>query len=150
MGDWIIALCTVLGALLYLYADAQLGAGTTDAVGPTVFPAVIGVGLLLSGLLLMVEIRRRRPAAAPAAAAPGGHHRLLLLAMAAWTLIYYFAFEPVGYPIATVVYLFPMLAYFNRGRWITNALVAIGFTLVAYVLFAKMLKVAIPAGLLPL
>jgi putative tricarboxylic transport membrane protein len=153
MGDWALAGVTIIGAAIYLYFATQLPPGGLDDIGPGAFPTIIGAGLLLAGFLLVFETLRKQRAAAVAAgtAMPpdreGRRHQFILIGMLAWTAVYYYAFEPVGYLIATVLFLFPMLAYFNRNRWITNALVAIGFTLVAYVLFAKVLKVVLPAGL---
>ena len=68
--------------------------------------------------------------------------------MTAWTALYYFAFERVGYVVATVVYMFALLAFFNRGRWWVNAASAAGFTLAAYLLFTSFLQVALPRGIL--
>ena len=72
--------------------------------------------------------------------------RRILAAMTAWTALYYFAFERVGYLVATVVYMFALLAFFNRGRWWVNAACAAGFTLAAYLLFTSFLQVALPRG----
>jgi putative tricarboxylic transport membrane protein len=74
--------------------------------------------------------------------------RRMLVAMAAWTLVYYVAFEPAGYVLATAVYLIGLLSVLNRGRWIVNLAVTLGFTVVSYIVFAKLLGVALPSGVL--
>ena len=148
MGDWVLAVCTAIGAVVYLNADSklpQLQVG--DPMGPQVFPALIGIGLLGSALLLMAEAwRKQRPAAAtphdPAARA----HQLILAGMVLWTALYYFAFEPLGYLLSTLVYMFGLLACFNRGRWLVNAACAVGFTLAAYAVFTGFLQVVLPQG----
>jgi hypothetical protein len=49
MRDWVLAGCAVIGALIYLYADSQLPlVRIGDPLGPKIFPAIIGGGLLLS------------------------------------------------------------------------------------------------------
>src|ERR1700719_939604 len=137
MGDWVLAICTAIGAVVYLNADSklpQLQVG--DPMGPQVFPALIGIGLLGSALLLMAETWRKRrlagttPPPDPTARA----HLVILVGMVLWTALYYFAFEP--------------LACFNRGRWWVNAACAVGFTLVAYGVFTRFLQVALPQGVL--
>jgi putative tricarboxylic transport membrane protein len=154
MGDWVLAICTAIGAVVYLYSDSklpQLQVG--DPMGPQVFPALIGVGLLASALLLMAETWRKHRAA-PALSQPdpdqGGKdlrtHQLILLGMVLWTALYYLAFEPLGYLISTLVYMFVLLACFNRGRWLVNAACAVGFTLAAYAVFTRFLQVALPQG----
>jgi putative tricarboxylic transport membrane protein len=143
----------MIGALVYLYADAQLpSVAIGDPLGPKVFPALVGLGLLASGLLLLLETRRKRAAVAkaPPADPEERRHRVILVVMALWTVAYYTAFEPVGYIISTVVYLLGLLAYFNRGRHVANIAIAVGFTGVAYAIFSKFLGVAMPQGLIDL
>jgi putative tricarboxylic transport membrane protein len=154
MADWVLAICTAIGAVVYLYSDSklpQLQVG--DPMGPQVFPALIGIGLLGSALLLMVETwRKHRPAGADPRPDPDqGHkesraHRLILVGMVLWTAIYYLAFEPLGYLLSTLLYMFVLLACFNRGRWFVNAACAVGFTLAAYAVFTRFLQVALPQG----
>jgi putative tricarboxylic transport membrane protein len=153
VGDVLLGISVIIGAAIYLYADANLPVLQNGGpMGPQAFPALIGVGLLLSGLLLLGETWRRRRVAAAAAAIPADpierRSRRILLAMTVWTALYYFAFERVGYLVATVVYMFALLAFFNRGRWWMNAACAAGFTLVAYLLFTSFLQVALPRGIL--
>ena len=149
MTDWVLAICTAIGAVVYLNADSklpQLQVG--DPMGPQVFPALIGIGLLGSALLLMAETwRKRRPAEAAAFDADARTHQLILVGMVAWTALYYFAFEPLGYLLSTLIYTFVLLACFNRGRWLVNAACAVGFTLAAYGVFTRFLQVALPQGM---
>ena len=97
MRDWVLAGCAVIGALIYLYADSQLPlVRIGDPLGPKIFPAIIGGGLLLSGLLLMLETYRKRQPVVPArrapssqASAPAPQDRQrpgVLLGMLAWTV----------------------------------------------------------------
>ena len=151
MRDKVLAGCVILGAIVYLFADFTAPArGYSDPVGPTVFPALVGAGLLASGVLLLYESRKRTriAGAAPPHSTEGNGHRLLLLGMAVWTALYYFSFESVGYLVVTPLYMFPMLAYFNRGKWLINTLISLGFALAIYVVFAKILQVSLPKGLL--
>jgi putative tricarboxylic transport membrane protein len=149
MADWILAVCTAIGAVVYLNADSklpQLQVG--DPMGPQVFPALIGIGLLGSALLLMAETWRthRRAGAHPQPDPAARAHRLILVGMVAWTALYYSAFEPLGYLLSTLLYMFVLLACFNRGRWFVNAACAVGFTLAAYAVFTRFLQVALPQG----
>jgi putative tricarboxylic transport membrane protein len=152
VGDVVLGVGVIIGAAVYLYADANLPVLQNGGpMGPQAFPALIGIGLLVSGLLLFGETWRRRRAAA-AVAVPADpverQSRRILAAMTAWTALYYFAFERAGYVAATVVYMFALLAFFNRGRWWVNAGCAAGFTLAAYLLFTSFLQVALPRGIL--
>ena len=153
MADWILAVCTAIGAVVYLNADSklpQLQVG--DPMGPQVFPALIGIGLLGSALLLMAETWRKHRAAAEPRPDPdlgakeARAHRLILAGMVLWTALYYLAFEPLGYLLSTLLYTFVLLACFNRGRWLVNVACAVGFTLAAYAVFTRFLQVALPQG----
>ena len=152
MGDVLLGVCVIIGAAVYLFADANLPVLQNGGpMGPQAFPALIGIGLLVSGLLLFGETwRRRRTAAAVAVPADPieKQSRRILAAMTAWTALYYFAFERAGYLVATIIYMFALLAFFNRGRWWVNAACAAGFTLAAYLVFTSFLQVALPRGIL--
>jgi putative tricarboxylic transport membrane protein len=158
MRDWVLAGCAVIGAVIYLYADSQLPlVRIGDPLGPKIFPAIIGGGLLLSGLLLMLETYRKRQqivsvSAAPAAMqphAPADRQRPgVLICMLAWTVVYYFAFEPVGYLVSTVIFLLGLLTMFHRRKPLTNLAVALGFTAVIYTIFTQLLHVPMPQGVL--
>jgi putative tricarboxylic transport membrane protein len=152
MKDRLLAVCAVLGALIYLFADAQIPTPViSDPLGPKVFPALIGIGLLGSGLLVYLDSIKKRAVASGESAGSGANPnkpRLLLLAMAVWTVAYYTAFEPVGYILSTVIYLFGLLLYFNPKRYLKNAIISALFTAAAYAVFAKFLGVSMPAGLL--
>jgi putative tricarboxylic transport membrane protein len=153
MSDWILAVCTIIGALGYLYAASQLPEHSIgDPLGPTIFPAIIGLGLLGSGLLLMLETYNKRQAAtavaAPAESSEGRPRQLILVGVFLWTAMYYVAFEPVGYIISTIVFLMGLLSYFHRGKNLINIAVAVGFTAFAFTLFDQFLGVSMPPGLL--
>jgi len=153
VGDVLLGVCVIIGAAVYLHADADLPVLQNGGpMGPQAFPALVGIGLLASGLLLLGETWRRRRTAGVGATVPADpierRSRAILAAMTAWTGLYYFAFERAGYVVATVVYMFALLAFFNRGRWLVNAASAAGFTLAAYMLFTSFLQVALPRGIL--
>jgi putative tricarboxylic transport membrane protein len=118
--------------------------------------------MLGSGLLLAWETWRKqmnpdsaappepRPADGTAPAASGQRRHLVLLAMAAWTALYYAAFEPVGYIVSTMIYLSALLFYFHRVNPLINLAYAAAFTAVAYLLFVDFLQVVLPWGILQL
>jgi putative tricarboxylic transport membrane protein len=159
MADWVLAAFVVTGALIYLRAAMSLEKlQVGDALGPQVFPAIVAICMLVSGLLLAWETWRRQTnpdGAAPITpnsglAAPAAQRRqhFVLVAMAAWTALYYVAFEPVGYIFSTLVYLSALLIYFHRVNPLINLGYAAAFTAVAYLLFTNFLQVVLPAGIL--
>jgi putative tricarboxylic transport membrane protein len=163
MADFVLSVFVVTGALIYLRAALSLERlQVGDALGPQVFPAIVALCMLGSGFLLAWETWRKRtnpdrtapPEAKPgdgtAHAATGHRQHLVLFAMAAWTALYYAAFEPVGYIVSTMIYLSALLFYFHRVNPLINLACAAAFTAVAYVLFTDFLQVVLPSGILQL
>jgi putative tricarboxylic transport membrane protein len=158
--DAVLIVCVLAFAAAYLWADSLLPASSLgDPLGPRVFPALVGGGLLLSAVLMVVEMVAKSRAVAPAEPAPATddahdahdgptsrHSALALLGTAAWTAAYYVTLERAGYLIGTVVFLGGLLSYFNRGRYWTNAIVAVAFTLIVDALFTHVLGTPMPEG----
>jgi len=152
MTDRVILVCTVIVAIVYLYATTLIPSlEIGDPLGPKAFPRLLGIFLLIGAGVLFLEMWKERQGKAtrPAAAAPPDlRHLWVLAAVVAWTGAYYIVFEKAGYVIATAVYLFALMAWFNRGRWLMNALVAALFSALSYAMFLK-LDVNLPKGVLP-
>lgn len=156
-ADRLLAICVICGALAYLSADALLPVMRIgDPLGPRAFPALIGSGLIVSGLLLLLETRRKRcmqrAGEEPEIVSPPVNKKrlLILCAMVAWTALYYGSFEFLGYLLATMLFLLGLLSYFHRGHHVVNIAVAVGFTIIIDLLFSQFLGVPMPTGLLPI
>lgn len=158
-GDIGLAVCVFAVAAVYLVLDMQLPeVRLSDPLGPKAFPALVGVGLIASALLLLLETRGKRKARPNAEARKAAAHvesaprvqPTVLIGMVVWAVIYYTCFEPVGYLISTSVFMFGLLCYFNRKRHLINICVAVGVALLFDLLFSKLLGVPMPTGLLPI
>lgn len=143
----IVAFCVVL-AIGYFYATSTIQAPELgDPLGPRAFPILLGIALLIAAGLLLVEHLRRRGTATEEEA-PIRWQPKVVFGVSAWLAIYYAVFTTLGYVIATTLFLLPLMAYFNRGRWVANASSAVIFSATSYGLFA-VLGVQLPRGLLP-
>ena len=155
MADRVIFVCTLLLAGVYLYATEQLPTlEIGDPLGPKAFPRLLGAGLLLAAVLLFFEIVKDRKAVAANApranaAANRGNSTWVVAAVAVWTLLYFLVFERLGYVVATTLYLIPLMAYFNKGKWTANVVTAVLFCIISYFLFGKVLSVNVARGVLP-
>ncbi len=57
-GDVWLAFCVIALAAVYLYMDMRLPeVRLSDPLGPKAFPALVGVGLIASALVLLLEGR---------------------------------------------------------------------------------------------
>lgn len=154
MADRIIFACTLLLAGVYFWATAQIPSlELGDPLGPKAFPRMLGAGLLIAAFMLLLEIlrnRKKEKAAPPAAAAPWERHQWVMPAVAGWTALYVLVFEPLGYMLATAIYLLALTAYFNRGRWLMNVLTSVLFSVGSYFSFTLILGVTLARGIIPL
>ncbi|HSD99321.1 MAG TPA: tripartite tricarboxylate transporter TctB family protein [Burkholderiales bacterium] len=152
MADRIILACTILVAVVYLYATTLIPSlEIGDPLGPKAFPRLIGIALLIAAGMLALEMwrERGRDAAAGAGAALFDPRVVKVLAVVVfWAGVYYATLEVLGYVLATSAFLFPLMAWFNRGKWLANALSAVAFAALTYWLFVA-LDVRLPRGLLP-
>ena len=149
--DRVILICTVAIAVIYLWASTQIPTlEIGDPLGPKAFPRLLGVALLLAAGLFGFELWKDRAKKAPAASAPVFDRQVMpvLAAVVAWTAAYYFVFNELGFVISTSIFLLPLMAFFNRGKWIANVVSAVGFSLLIYWMFVK-LDVNLPSGILP-
>lgn len=152
MVDRIILACTVLLAAVYLYATTLIPSlEIGDPLGPKAFPRLIGIALLIAAGMLGLEMWRERGKGA----AQGGGGALfdprvlkVITVVAIWVGIYYATLEVLGFIVATSAFLFPLMAWFNRGKWLANALSAVAFAALTYWLFVA-LEVRLPRGVLP-
>jgi putative tricarboxylic transport membrane protein len=138
---------------VYFYATEQLPSlEIGDPLGPKAFPRLLGIGLLITAIVLFLEIvRRPKSARAAAVRTPGERGAQVVVAAAAvWTLLYFFVFELLGDVVATTIYLLVLMSYFNRGKWIANVLTAVLFSVASYLMFTKVLGVTLARGILPL
>lgn len=151
MADRVIFVCIIVLAAVYFWATEQIPSlEIGDPLGPKAFPRLLGIALLVTGGMLLLEMwRAPRTQAGEAQAMPDRRIFAMIAAIVAWTAIYFVAFEPIGYVITTTIYLIPVTAYFNPRRWVMNVTTCVLFSLISYVMFTKMLGVNLARGILP-
>ncbi len=149
--DRVILACTVIIALVYMYAITQIPVlAIGDPLGPKAFPRLLGVALLIAAGMLGLEMwrERRKEKSAQETAPFEGGVLLILLVVSIWTGIYYYLFEKLGYILATTAYLLPLTLWFNRGKWVADIASVLLFVGLTYWLFVT-LEVRLPQGVLP-
>jgi putative tricarboxylic transport membrane protein len=155
-GSFLVA----LGALA-AYGGSRLPPVPGQQVGPNVFPMVVGSGLVLCGLLIALGIGRTFEEEAEAdlgslegvpqeeAKKPHGLLGLRVLLPPALLIFYVLAVERLGFIVtAALIVLIMAVAFGARLRLaVPLALLApVGVHLVFY----KLLRVPLPAGLVPM
>jgi len=151
-----------LGAIA-AYAGAQLPPVPGQQIGPNVFPLVIGIGLCLCGLMIAFGIGRQFEEEAEAeltahtdlppegefAAAPGRFQGLRILIPPALLIFYALVVDTLGFFLtAAGVILVAALAF---GARLSHALaLALLAPILVHLVFYKLLRVPLPAGLVPM
>jgi putative tricarboxylic transport membrane protein len=153
MADRVIFVCTLILAGIYFYATEKLPSlEIGDPLGPKAFPFLLTIGLLITAGMLLLEILRARkrpaPAPVPVEERVDPHAYAVVAGAVVWTFLYFLVFEWLGFMLATSIYLLGLTSYFHRGKWVTNVLVSIGFSVGAYFMF-KVLGVSLAPGILP-
>ena len=121
----------------------DLGAGPSKSaagsgeVAEMVFPGIVGVGLLVSGSLLLA--RRGSEARAPANRRALG---LVCLGAVADVVL----LEPAGFIVASSILFCCAARGFGSRRWARDAILGIAFSTGAYLLFTRALTLSLPAG----
>jgi putative tricarboxylic transport membrane protein len=143
-------------AALYFYATSQIRTfAFGDPVGPKTFPQLLCIGLVVVAIMLLFEMAAARRAAArppqagTADAAASKRHYLVLIAVMVLTGIYFAVFVPLGYVLATTIYLLALTSHFHRGKWALNSVTSVLYSVVSYLAFTRGLDVSLPAGVLP-
>ncbi len=145
-----------LGAVITALALNTIGTGVqTDPLGPRAIPVALGGGMALCGLLLLVG-RLVRPAPRPVLLAEGPSESddvgpfspLRLVLVIGATAVYVMAFEPLGYLLATPLYVAALLLI--HGAVPRRALLAapVIIALALYAGFRLGLNVPLPGGIL--
>jgi putative tricarboxylic transport membrane protein len=151
-----------LGAVA-AYAGSRLPPVPGQQVGPNVFPFVIGTGLCLCGLMIAFGIGHRfeeeaeadlaahseLPPESELAAVPSRFYGLRVLLPPALLIFYALVVERLGFFVtAASVILIAALAFGARPRLaLPLALLA---PILVHLVFYKLLRVPLPAGLVPM
>ena len=145
MAERLLALVVVAASGAYLLSALGLPAGTTARPGPGFFPLAIGTFGALTALVWTVTAFRR-PAATVADGAPAEGSRRV--AATAGALIAFCLLLPwIGYPIAALIFVTLLLRWLGAG-WRAAVVTGVGSAMVSYYLFAVLLSVPLPRGLL--
>ncbi len=127
----------------FLLPDAKIGV----TYEPKIFPAILGISLLVLGAFLVVqEIRLLAKAKGhvPKASFIGEEQKNILFTLLNG-LLYAVLFDRIGYIFATFVFLNIQLFIF-RGKktWKSTLLISLIFSVVAFILFNTLMGVYLP------
>jgi putative tricarboxylic transport membrane protein len=147
----------VIGVVLVLFAAAMIWYTRTfpempgQHYGPALFPVLIGIGFLLTGVILIargVGRLRTEPLFSGGAWLRSGPHVINFVAIVGGLLLYILVSDRLGFILTSLLLLAGWLLLFRGGRPISSLAIALGVTLAVDYLFSKLLLVPLPAGVL--
>lgn len=144
----IIAAAALAGFAGYiLFESGKLRIGSFRVPQTGFFPRVLGILLVLLTLIeLLRALRQPESANAPGKIASEGWFRIgaILATMLGFALV----LERLGFLLATFVLMVLLLRAIEAPRWSKVFIVALATSLLSYGLFAWLLGVPLPAGIL--
>lgn len=147
--ELVVAAAAAVAGIVYLVAVAALPrAAISDPLGPTAFPILLGVLMLIGAVVQVAEIVLGR--AEPAASDAGDSPRFdpIVLAGIASLIAFAVLLDTLGFVVAMALQMAFLTQLLDRTRWKLNFAASIGFAVGVYLLFATLLDVALPRGVL--
>jgi putative tricarboxylic transport membrane protein len=119
-----------------------------DRLGPKLFPTIIGIVAMASGIILMIQ--DKRPGKASKKADFGFiKHKDLWLKILLTTLVgivYGLVMDSMGFILPTALFMLFISMLINKGRLVQNIIVALSFAVICYGVFGVALKLSLPRG----
>ncbi len=150
LATGVIALVFGIGYLVmtYLLPDPAMG----DAMGPKLFPYIVGFGATLTGAILLLKGYRSQKTGDEVVALQVSENKRLYLKIALTlgvATIYGIILDPVGYVISTFIFLLGIMLIINDlKRIVENIITSLSFSVITYYVFSIVLKLSLPRGLL--
>jgi putative tricarboxylic transport membrane protein len=142
----LLALAVVTASGIYLLSALGLPLGTIARPGAGFFPMWIGLFGAVFAMVWTVMTLRRTSAAARVLTI-GTDARGRVVATAAALVGFCFVLPWVGYPVAALGFVAAALRWLGAS-WRASLLIALGSAIASYYLFAVLLSVPLPPGLL--
>jgi putative tricarboxylic transport membrane protein len=126
--------------------ELELGTPTNPGSGFMIFGAGAALGVLSLHQLIRALRARRAERAGAGEREPLRWGRIVVVILV--TIAYILALRTVGYLLCTFVLLTVLFQVLERGGWVTRTIGAAAASLATYVLFAKLLQLNLPKGLI--
>ena len=146
--DRIGAIVCLVIAGIALWQSMKVPMGNIRQPGPGFLPFWVGVILALLSAVLWFQAGVRKPGVEPVRFLSGEGKWPYVVAAGVGLLTYTFLLEPLGFIISTTILILWQAQLFEKGKWIRNLVVSILFSIVVYYLFAHVLEVMLPTGIL--
>ncbi len=141
--------------IVYEVMARQMPRGKLGYPGPGFFPTVVGAFLVLTAAACLIQalLTGRSRGSAPAgqgkaAPAPRDRQAVRVGLFVSLLILYALTLQPLGFPIAIVLFLVAATWVFGYRRWFPALGIATGLAVLSYLIFVLWLKVPLPLGIL--
>ena len=134
----------MFGLAVGVYSGTALKIGTISQPGPGLFPLICGFGITLTCLIWLLKNRSDCSKAAPLWSDQNWCRPLLAIVCMS---VYAALMEELGYVISTLLFLVAWQLLIEAEKWKKTAVIALVGTVVMYILFVYLLRVALPEGM---
>jgi putative tricarboxylic transport membrane protein len=151
--DSLFAGLVLAAGIVYEVMALWMPRGRIGQPGPGFFPMIVGALLILTAAACLVQALMTRRAAGPITqpiAAPTSENRQVAKVwfLIGFLILYAVAVQPVGFPIALMLFLVASIRIFGYRKWLPALGIAAALTVISYVTFVIWLKVPLPLGIL--
>lgn len=109
------------------------------------FPLGLGLSLVVLSSILLMQVAKETNQGDTPVEHQGNYSKVISYALV--LILYSLAFSSLGFLVSTAIALTVILKWIEHESWRTTLLIALGFTILSYLLFASLLGVSLPKGL---
>ena len=146
----------VFGIILIVFALAEISYASSfprlhgQDYGPNLFPTILGVGLIVCGIILITKGYAKRatePMVAVGEWAQDRSNIINVIVLLGSIIFYVLASQWLGFILTSLIILITLLVRLGTS-WLPSLIIAIATTFIIHTLFAKVLLVPLPWGIL--
>jgi len=145
----IISIALLAFSLIYFFSTLKLKMGTPKVPGPGFIPAFIGVLLVLSTAFQLFRVFRSIPSKGKPddfTQPEETKNYKSIFGIVACTLVYPFILETAKFLISTFLVSFLMLFLLKPRRYTSSFFLAMGISILSFLIFSRLLGVGLPSG----
>ena len=121
-----------------------------DKLGPKLFPSIVGVAAMISGIILILQdIRPGKASKKPDFGFVKNKELWLkILLTTVVGIVYGLVMDSLGFIVPTTLFMLFISMLINKGRLVQNIIVAFSFAVICYGIFGVALQLSLPRGII--
>lgn len=148
--DIISGLIGILFGVYILVTAARFPQDVVMGIGPAFFPMMLALALIFFSCLLIcfAFLGKSKGTVEKFNFKDPGKQRAIIALIV--TIIYSLLLNVLGFIVTTILYLFGLMFLLEKRDYLSMSLISVGLTLGVFIIFEKLLHIALPVGFLNL